>query len=223
VLLIVAALAFGMVVTAAVAIGVSLSSSLYTRRGERELASIGSMTPRYLADEWVCVRAVRQVGTGWGSSSTELMLVRRDDGASNADVEGLNWNQGPARLFVTRFELGWPFRSLGYDQIGVNGGLTPDETWALIDETGAAAGRRDGLLAPHWIPVDRQRGPRYVPLDPIPLGFAADTAVFGGLFWVIVCAPGMLRRAVRRRAGRCEACGYTLEGLEVCPECGASA
>ncbi len=68
---------------------------------------------------------------------------------------------------------------------------------------------------------------RVIPLAPIWLGFAVDT-LFYGLAWVVLIAlvvgPGALRRASRRRRGRCLRCAYDLRGIPAgaCPECGAT-
>lgn len=69
---------------------------------------------------------------------------------------------------------------------------------------------------------------RYLPLNPIWLGFLGNTIVVAVLVACIWGAARSLRRAVRKlamkRAGRCRECGYSREGLaegSVCPECGA--
>ena len=70
-----------------------------------------------------------------------------------------------------------------------------------------AVGLRDNLrvpLAPHWP------------------GFALDTLFYGTLVFLLWSAPGVVRRRVRKRRGRCPACGYDLRASSggPCPECG---
>lgn len=70
------------------------------------------------------------------------------------------------------------------------------------------------------------REPRVVPLHPIVPGLLANTAVYGAAWWLILFAPGVIRRWRRRRRGACVACGYDRRGIgaaAACPECGASA
>ena len=64
-----------------------------------------------------------------------------------------------------------------------------------------------------------------LPLLPIWPGFAINTAVYALLLFIGWRAPGVIRRAVRRRRGRCVACGYDRGGLDAgaaCPECGVA-
>jgi hypothetical protein len=64
---------------------------------------------------------------------------------------------------------------------------------------------------------------RALPLRPIWPGLAADTAFYAGAWWLLLLAPGRLRRTLRRRRGRCTRCGYDRAGLTPgapCPECG---
>ncbi len=63
-----------------------------------------------------------------------------------------------------------------------------------------------------------------LPVQPIWAGLIGNTLLAGAGWWVLMLIPGRLRRWRRRRAGRCEQCGYGREGLAagaVCPECGA--
>lgn len=60
-----------------------------------------------------------------------------------------------------------------------------------------------------------------LPLRPIWPGFAVNAVFYAGVCWLLLAAPGDIRRWRRRRRGACAACGYDLAGLEACPECGA--
>ena len=54
-----------------------------------------------------------------------------------------------------------------------------------------------------------------------PLGLLVDTLLFAAMAWMLLFAPGVVRRTHRRRAGKCLRCGYLLKGRSPCPECGA--
>lgn len=67
------------------------------------------------------------------------------------------------------------------------------------------------------------KGPDLVvlPLRPIWSGFLFNTVFYAALAFAILYVPGTIRRSVRRRKGRCKACGYDLRGSGgACPECG---
>lgn len=74
------------------------------------------------------------------------------------------------------------------------------------------------------------KGPVYIglPLYPLWLGFAGNALCYGTAawgVWNVLRAPLVLRRWMRRRAGRCIKCAYDLSGLPngaACPECGAA-
>ncbi len=65
-----------------------------------------------------------------------------------------------------------------------------------------------------------------LPLLPLWPGFAINTGFYALLLFIAWRTPGVIRRTVRRRRGRCAACGYDRGGLDAgaaCPECGAGA
>ncbi len=54
-------------------------------------------------------------------------------------------------------------------------------------------------------------------------GLIGNTIFYALIVWGVFAMLGWARRAIRRRRGRCEGCGYSLDGLERtdrCPECG---
>ncbi len=60
------------------------------------------------------------------------------------------------------------------------------------------------------------------PIRPTPIGFAVDVALFTLAAWWAMEWLTRTRAARRAKAGRCEACGYDLAGLQKCPECGTA-
>jgi hypothetical protein len=107
---------------------------------------------------------------------------------------------------------GWPMRAL----------------WGeMVSEVGQRSLRCQGGLS---LPL-RGKGTnawldeRFLPLRIIPLGFVADTLLFGLAWCCILWMPWVVRDRRRRRRGRCPSCGYSLAGLaegSACPECGRS-
>lgn len=60
----------------------------------------------------------------------------------------------------------------------------------------------------------------YIPLKPKWPGFVVNTALFGGVPWLLICGPFVLRRHQRRKRKQCVACGYPIGKSDVCTECG---
>jgi hypothetical protein len=67
---------------------------------------------------------------------------------------------------------------------------------------------------------------RTIPLRPLPLGFAINTALYAILCWPLLMAAVACRGRLRSIRGRCEQCAYDLHGSSlpepeaICPECG---
>lgn len=79
-------------------------------------------------------------------------------------------------------------------------------SWAWRFPTGAAPSSADPEM----------------PMFPMPLGLAIDTAFFAALWLGLIAGAGAVRREMRRRRGQCPRCAYDLrDGVESgCPECG---
>lgn len=63
---------------------------------------------------------------------------------------------------------------------------------------------------------------RTLPASPLWGGLAVNTACYGAAWYPLLAVPGILRARLRRRKGKCGACGYDMRGLTAatCPECG---
>ena len=57
---------------------------------------------------------------------------------------------------------------------------------------------------------------------PIPLGFTLNSLIAAPLWIAVLFAPGWTRRFIRKRRGKCTACGYDITQLATCPECGTA-
>lgn len=104
---------------------------------------------------------------------------------------------------MTRKRTGWPMLALES-----RGGFP---LAATID---AASWVREGVRVQH----DGQSV--ILPLWPIWPGFLVNTLAYGALVAAPVLAPGVCRRAYRRRHGLCLRCAYPIGAAGVCSECG---
>lgn len=94
---------------------------------------------------------------------------------------------------------GWPFR-------------------AMITFSGAPDGLSRGI-PPHRLKV---RCFLPFPVRPLPLGFAANTAIYGSFWLGLLAGPGFARRRLRAWRGFCRTCGYDMRSSDgVCSECGS--
>jgi hypothetical protein len=109
--------------------------------------------------------------------------------------------------------FGWPRPALWYTVHGAYLG-----NYAIATEIQGGY-----LLTPPSTLDVRAYGFRAIPTRPYWPGIIGNTALFAGAWAVLLLMPGLLRRRLRRRRGRCPACGYDLCGLagSGCPECGA--
>ncbi len=62
-----------------------------------------------------------------------------------------------------------------------------------------------------------------VAIMPLPIGFVVNSLFYGMLVLLTLVSVRRMRQGSRRRIGRCFNCGYTLEDLPICPECGTPA
>ena len=105
---------------------------------------------------------------------------------------------------------GWPALCLGYCRVATSRRAGPNMVTTITERHSVAT------------PLVGPSSHLTLPLAPIATGLAINTALYGSLVLAGLCLPGWAHRAIRRRRGRCTACGYDRRGLtgEPCPECG---
>jgi hypothetical protein len=129
---------------------------------------------------------------------------------------------------ITTLRAGWPVLSL----TDVSGFLYRDGDVAKRRFSGIQLG--DDTFVSRWLPTN---WPPSLPLRPLWPGFLINTLFYAAIVFGLFFAPGLTKRAIRRKRGRCVNCGYDLrghissgsphpgplregEGTVRCPECG---
>lgn len=97
--------------------------------------------------------------------------------------------------------------------------------WCELEEALPSGMQTRGGIATGSIAAATPGSARVLPLWPIWKGFAVDSLVFAGGWGVGIPVALFGRGLVRRRRGRCAACGYDRVGRfdGACPECGSDA
>ncbi len=139
----------------------------------------------------------------------------RDPTASSTSVARLITRQsyglispGHHLFHAEQSEFGWPFRSLR------------SVHFMHLSDAAITEQRRFSLPAPRlWLsPLNR-----YLPLAPMPMGFALNTLLAAALILGLIESAALARRTLRARRNRCPFCNYDRRGLAPaahCPECG---
>ena len=124
-----------------------------------------------------------------------------------------------------RVSFGWPVRCVYFERPVT---AKPYRSALVLERVtrDAAIGRRRLTTEPGAkIPIWRGHFSRpwgvVIPLGLHWPGMIANVLVYAVGLWLIGRCLGATRRAIRRRRGRCPACGYPLGVSPVCTECGA--
>jgi hypothetical protein len=85
----------------------------------------------------------------------------------------------------------------------------------------APGGDRWAIVTGAWkLPDHTPLRPKFLPYSASPVGFAANSILFGALLAVATGIAHAIGRAHRRARGLCPRCKYPLADLPTCPECG---
>jgi hypothetical protein len=143
-------------------------------------------------------------------------VARREPawGVSRIELGGYG---GMTSYDMVETQAGWPMRCatrshLNYDEL---------RPWKAVLKPPALSWHGG------WNAIDRSHAiyttvavPVWVPLKPLWPGLAVNTLVYAGA--AVACVEGlrMIRSLIRRRQGKCQACGYPMGHAAVCTECG---
>ncbi len=172
------------------------------------LSRIGDTTSAEFVDRWPV-----PVSDDWPSpmQTTRITSLGLRVEVTAADRTGplTGGGNGTEQWAYWRLRLGWPALALDSSLRGSS---------ATNLATGVAVKRdyeTQGLLEYRFRSRDYA-----IPVLPVWPGFLINTLFYAGACWLLLAAPGGVRRWRRTRRGQCPACGYDLSGVEVCPECG---
>jgi len=132
------------------------------------------------------------------------------------------WKPGNSPMLsveLNRDRFGWPMRMVSREQYDTLIAATPGNNTQL-DELNDMGIYRRGIKLP-WTRA-ATFNPVYLPIQIRWTGLAVNT-LFWSLWWLIPAWLLQTLRARRRlRRGLCPVCGYTVEELDICPECGCT-
>ncbi len=171
-------------------------------------------------DQWPC-----EVPADWPARAE---FGRAEKGVVQTVV--MRWTYGtPPQLdaSVDSRLYGWPLRSLSvhtlYRQSARSAVQAVPSTWreqcalcgaALVDSSKCAP----PCNAVNVLRIGAQQRP--IPVGVIWPGFAVNTLFYAVVLGLLICGPFALRRFIRRKRGRCPACGYPAGESAVRSECG---
>ncbi len=126
------------------------------------------------------------------------------------------------RIRVISYRAGWPMRALAWQSAdqrnflktitGLRGrGPRKDLTHSRLSR---------GIPLPDFITTRIRTLNDTIPIQPILPGFLINTALYTLILYLLFTTPGRIRRRSRLRRHACLKCGYHIQNLTRCPECG---
>lgn len=123
------------------------------------------------------------------------------------DYASVSWLPGE----LQHVRAGWPCLAFEGGR-GESSGIRALRSYQVVDAVEITMDQGPSLLT--------KKFPRMVPLAPIWSGFIINTLFYAALIWCVTAGPFVMRRALRKRRGRCLECAYPIGEGDVCTECG---
>lgn len=163
--------------------------------------------------------AGRELGEAFGVRAYE-MLSRWEEFKRGEPRSGRDLHQK-----MNIVQVGWPFPTLQSEELievpeGV--GSIGGPAWSERRQLSRRSATWTITLPGAGAPVVAEESTAIVPIRPILLGTLTNTLLYGVGLCVLVWTPGATRAIRYRQGRRCPACGYDLQQIAVCPECGRS-
>tara|TARA_R110002072_G_scaffold1257_12_gene10265 strand:- start:1606 stop:2466 length:861 start_codon:yes stop_codon:yes gene_type:complete len=159
----------------------------------------------------------------------QLIFVHPTSPAFDSFLEKYSDQNFPKQISVTRRSYGLPFYAMYWDGEFWNYSHGYFDSVTYQNELESArlhfnqkmkrfAGLNTGIQRPQTFQLN---GTSYrIPISIYWTGFLFNTLFFAGLIEAFRFGRKFLRTYIWRHSGRCISCGYAIDGLEVCPECG---
>ena len=213
----------GAVVNIAVAWGCALSVDLIL--GERFIVGEGSITLEGGYSRWILERISKRGG------------IRFDSRRNHVDYPTVDSAILPSDLLPEWGAFGDPVPGYESGLVTVHRRIGDARGWPMLSmwsepyiayksrDEGWVVSRGNGGIKTPLPPWHRGTFPleRYLPLRPIWFGFAINTMLYSATaasLWMLIRAPFLIRRAVRRKRNQCPNCGYPIGVSATCTECG---
>ena len=160
--------------------------------------------------------------TGWYTSfytSDPPDLYNTDDSVSDKSGTHRTTNNFGNRI-------GWPLRCIGYSHTWLEVMILRPKAESKNIGRVISTTDTDMTPMPHWYSKGIKTKLNNsvltrIPVQIRPLQFAANTLFYGVGAFAIRLLIVRIKHSRRKRSGLCVACGYAIEDLNVCPECGA--
>ncbi len=178
---------------------------------------LGDLAPRYTSSNLykAATRSGNEILFGFNTGIDEIKYTFGDPNMEWDLIE----DELPPRVFIDRTRYGFPWRVLYRDHISTNTNINNPKVSQFHQQAYDRVGSRRGLDRPKWFPtwVMTYR----IPITPLWGGILANMFSWSLLWFVLALIPSRLILCHRKRRELCISCGYAVEDLEVCPECGS--
>ena len=178
---------------------------------------LGDLIPEFRAAVWCAPNEPRYGWQNWLDSSISYEVYYYGE-------PFIEWDRTvhgdiPPYFSIRRGSFGFPFKCMYADELGVANGAG-SYTLTFFDNCKARSGLRLG------VPISGLKSPMVDRILPMTFhwgGLSLNVLIYSGVCGLFFVLPTVIRRMCRDRDGLCAECGYKIEELLVCPECGRAA